>query len=69
MSNYLSTNVNPKTGKKEKTEWLDDYFGRHKYGVRFADGEVYRPEDLEEKSLINRKFMPKKPKPKPRKPY
>lgn len=30
------------------TLWIDDYFGKHNYGVRFADEEkVYRPEELE----------------------
>lgn len=37
MSSYYQETKNPKTGKWEKAEWLDDYFGSHQYGVRFPD--------------------------------
>ena len=44
MSSYSRQTKHPKTGKWEKAEWLDDYFGRHHYGVRFKDGYVADPE-------------------------
>lgn len=31
----------------EEVEMLDDYFGRHKYGVKFPDGEIYFVENCE----------------------
>ncbi len=36
MSNYIRKTKNPITGQFERAEWLDDYFGKHRYGVRFA---------------------------------
>lgn len=35
MSNYFQLTKHPVTGEIERAEWIDDYFGRHKYGVRF----------------------------------
>ncbi len=46
MSNFFHTARNPKTGKTEMAEFLDDYYGRHIYGVRFPDGKVYREDEL-----------------------
>ena len=40
MSNFIKPTLHPTTGKLEIAEWLDDYFGRHQYGVRFSDGSV-----------------------------
>jgi hypothetical protein len=40
MSNFLKTTKHPKTGKWETARWLDDYFGRRKYGVEFQDGTI-----------------------------
>jgi hypothetical protein len=48
MSNFYRQTKNPKTGQIEQAEWLDDYFGSRKYGVRFPDGMVYRPEEVED---------------------
>jgi hypothetical protein len=36
---------NPVTGEYEEAFWIDDYFGRHRYGVRFPSGVVYRETD------------------------
>jgi hypothetical protein len=47
MSNFRSVAFNPKSGRAEMADWLDDYFGRHKYGLRFSDGGVYDPKDVE----------------------
>lgn len=42
MSNYKEMAIHPKTGEPEMADWLDDYYGRHRYGVWFpSDGEVY----------------------------
>lgn len=44
MSNYRAPARHPVTGNVELAEWIDDHFGRHQYGVRFADGSIYTPE-------------------------
>lgn len=41
MSNYLSTAIHPTTGETCQVEMLDDYYGPHRYAVRFPDGSVY----------------------------
>ena len=46
MSNYIAKAINPKTNKEEEAEFLDDYYGKHKYGVRFSDGKVYPREKI-----------------------
>jgi len=46
MSNYRDTAINPDTGKTEEADFLDGYYGRHRYGVRFDDGEVYPISDV-----------------------
>lgn len=49
MSNYFSQAVNPDTGKVEQAEWLDDYFGRHQYGVRFlSTGKIFRESEIKQ---------------------
>ena len=46
MSNYYQNTRHPITKKYESAEWLDDYYGPHRYGVRFkSDGKVYNPEE------------------------
>ena len=41
MSNYIGKAANPRNGYLQTVEFLDDYFGEEKYGVRFCDGFVY----------------------------
>jgi hypothetical protein len=41
MSSYKGKAVNPVTGVIEEVDFLDDHYGRHKYGVQFPDGLVY----------------------------
>jgi hypothetical protein len=41
MSNYYAKAIDPKTGKTETVEMLDNFYGRHSYGVRFPDGQTY----------------------------
>jgi len=45
MSNYYQNTKHPVTGKYEVAEWLDNYYGQHRYGVRVKDGKVYNPEE------------------------
>ena len=35
MSSFIREAVNPKTGKKVKAFFIDDYYGAHLYGVGF----------------------------------
>ena len=41
MSNFKSKAINPITKKIEEATFLDDYYGEHKYGVKFNDGKIY----------------------------
>lgn len=41
MSSYTKLTKHPKTGKWLMAEWLDDYFGQHRYGIRFPNGEIF----------------------------
>jgi hypothetical protein len=53
MSSYSRMTKHPLTGKWQMAEWLDDFYGRHRYGVKFTidhgDGsftdQVFREED------------------------
>lgn len=48
MSSYQRLTAHPETGKAEKAEWLDDYFGHYNYGVRFpSDGKVFRADEYD----------------------
>lgn len=48
MSNYSQITKHPETGEMVSAHWIDDYFGRHRYGVRFPDGKMFRAEEIEE---------------------
>ena len=42
MSNYIADAINPITEKVQQAEFLDNYFGPHRYGVRFpGEAHVY----------------------------
>lgn len=47
MSNYISKAKHPKTEKIEDAQFLDDFYGLHKYGVRFDDGNVYPVSEID----------------------
>lgn len=47
MSHYTARAINPRTHEIEEAMFIDDYYGHHKYGVRFFDDEVYPIEDVE----------------------
>jgi len=47
MSNFRRVAINPGTGEAQEAEFLDDYFGRHEYGVRFPGSpHVYRATEI-----------------------
>lgn len=46
MSTYIAPAIHPRTKKVEDALWMDDYFGRHRYGVKFADGSVWAAREV-----------------------
>lgn len=46
MSSYYKQTKHPQTGKWENAEWIDDYYGKHKYGVKFSDGYICNPDQI-----------------------
>ena len=54
MSNFIAKAIHPRTGIVEVAEFLDDYFGKHHYGVRFADGATYSARNIiSERTLVH----------------
>lgn len=51
MSNFIAKTKHPETGKWEDATWYDDYFGKHRYGVKFKDGKVFREDKIKEYKL------------------
>jgi len=47
MSNFLAKAKHPVTGKWEEAEFLDDFYGKHEYAVRFSDGYTCPEKDVE----------------------
>ena len=48
MSSYMKLTRQPDGDQGwHMAQWLDDYFGRHQYGVFFPNGKVYRADDYE----------------------
>ena len=47
MSTFTRRTKHPQTGDWEQATWLDNYFGNHRYGVRFHDGQIFNPEQVE----------------------
>jgi len=47
MSNFRQLTIHPRTGNVETADWLDDHYGRHLYGVKFADGLIVPETDIE----------------------
>lgn len=48
MSNFYDYSENPATGNIEKAYWMDGYFGRHEYGVKFPDGRIFRGHEIKQ---------------------
>ena len=44
MSTYSRQTKHPVTGEWHEATWIDDFYGRHRYGVQFPDGGTYNPE-------------------------
>ena len=47
MSSFTKLTKHPKTGKFQPAHWLDNYFGRHNYGVRFEGESVIDARDCD----------------------
>jgi hypothetical protein len=47
MSSFYKKTKHPDTGIIEKAEWLDDYFGKHHYAVRFQDGKIFNVDEYD----------------------
>lgn len=54
MSSYNQQTKNPKTGEWENADWIDNYYGSHRYGVIFPSdrngdftANVYNPDEIE----------------------
>ena len=47
MANYIAAAIHPRTGAIEQATFLDGHFGARRYGVRFADGSIWRAEDVQ----------------------
>jgi hypothetical protein len=43
MSSYKMQTKHPIDGLWYEASWIDNYFGHHKYGVEFPDGNVFDP--------------------------
>lgn len=41
MSTYQAPAIHPDTGEIEMALFLDDHFGKHRYGVQFSDGRIF----------------------------
>ena len=48
MSNFIEKAVNPITLKIEDAVFMDDYYGGHKYGIKFLDGKIYTEQEAQE---------------------
>lgn len=48
MINFTAPAIHPETGETHMCDYLDDHYGRHKYGVRFPNGDIYPVEECPE---------------------
>ena len=44
MSTYSKQTKHPVTGEWHEATWIDDYYGRHLYGVQFPDAKIFDPD-------------------------
>jgi len=48
VSSYQAAAYHPYEQRIRTAVWIDDWFGQHRYGVKFDDsGPVFRPEQVE----------------------
>lgn len=40
MSNFTKLTRHPISGLMEEADWLDDYFGQHRYGIQFKGSPI-----------------------------
>lgn len=52
MSSFSQITKHPLTGEYQKAEYIDDYFGPHVYGVKFAHDEKVWPVDIVDEKQI-----------------
>ena len=45
MSTYSKQTKHPITGEWHEATWIDDFYGSHRYGVQFPDGETFNPDN------------------------
>jgi len=57
MSTYPRQTKHPKTGEWHEAIWMDDYYGNHRYGVKFPNGNVFDPSKVK---LVTRDSEPVK---------
>lgn len=58
MSSFVSKAKRPGGIEYEDVWYLDDYYGRRQYGVKFPDGKLYRAEECEELVDEKREVVP-----------
>lgn len=46
MSTYSKQTKHPATDEWHEATWIDDFYGKHCYGVKFPNGEVFNPENI-----------------------
>lgn len=48
MSSFYQPTVHPRSGKIAEALWIDDYFGSHRYGVRFpGESRVFSEDECD----------------------
>jgi len=53
MSNYLGKAKNPNTGNLEDCVFLDDFYGKRQYAVRFKDGTTYPESEVKGQPMVD----------------
>ena len=49
MSNFIEPTYHPIKKKMLYAYWIDDYFGKHKYGIKFVNEDrVFSEKELDE---------------------
>ena len=51
MSTYSKQTKHPVTGEWHEATWIDDFYGRHRYGVQFPDGEMFNDNRISNRFL------------------
>jgi hypothetical protein len=53
MSNFMKVTRNPATKEFEVAHWMDDHYGKHRYGVRFDDGSTYSEDTFTDDDFLD----------------